>query len=299
MPEAGPGWSPWRPLEGVPALDAEVLRETLEPVLRAGYSVVVVDDGSIDATSEIAERYADVVVVRQSNRGPGAARSAGACVGDSEFVAFIDADDRWLPERLERMVQVLDSSPDRAFVTSDASMVDESGAVLGRYYGRGLHFPPPDRQLAEIARHNFVFTSCLVRRTAYETVGGITADRSLERAEDYDLWLRLLVAGWRGACIDEPLAEYTVSPGSLSRDDPGKSERARLEVLRRAMPALWAAGVDGSPVDHVTLALGAVSRRDLAGGSAHLLAARRSSGCRSMPVVRLVVRALRRRVRRR
>lgn len=242
------------------------------------FDVVVVDDGSTDTTASIAEQSAGVQVIRQSNSGPGAARAEGCRNRDSEYLAFIDADDPWMPDRLSRLVDAADSDRETAFFTSNAVVVDHFGNDVGYFYSAELQFPPREQQREEIARHNFVFTSCLVRRTAYEAAGGFSHDRKILGAEDYDLWLRLIVRGEFGGCIDEPLCSYYLRLDSLSRQDPFVSTRARLVVLSRRLPEFWAIGVYGTLKDNVALALCFYGLRHPVRASRHLLAARRSGG---------------------
>jgi glycosyltransferase involved in cell wall biosynthesis len=242
------------------------------------FEVVVVDDGSTDATSLIAEQSAGVQVIRQSNSGPGAARARACRNRDSEFLAFIDADDAWMPDRLSRLVAAADSDQQLAFFTSDAIVVDPFGNELGRYYSGQLQFPPPQRQLEAIVEHNFVFTSCLVRRSAFETAGGFSTDREIIGAEDYDLWLRLIAGDNFGGCIKEALCWYHHRPASLSRQDPLSNEKARLLVLARRLPEFWALGINGTVRDNLFLAIHFYGFRHPFRALRHLRAASRSGG---------------------
>ena len=242
------------------------------------FDVVVVDDGSTDNTAQIAEMRADVQVIRQSNSGPGAARARACHNRDTEFLAFIDADDAWMPDRLSRLVAAADSDQQLAFFTSDAIVVDPCGNELGRYYSRELEFPPPQLQLEAIAEHNFVFTSCLVRRSAFERAGGFSTDRQIIGAEDYDLWLRLIAGGNFGGCIEEALCWYHHRPESLSRQDPLSNEKTRLLVLARRLPEFWALGVDGTVRDNLSLAIHFYGFRHPLRAFRHLRAACRSGG---------------------
>jgi glycosyltransferase involved in cell wall biosynthesis len=254
------------------------------------FDVVVVDDGSTDATSLIAEQSAGVHVIRQSNSGPGAARAEGSRNRYSEYLAFIDADDTWMPDRLSRLVDAADSDRETAFFTSNAIVVDLSGNDIGRFYSEDLQFEPRARQRETIARHNFVFNSCLVRRTAFETAGGFSPDREIVGAEDYDLWLRLIAGGDLGGCIDEPLCSYYLRPESLSRRDPVSNHQARLVVLSRRLPEFWAMGVHGSVSDNVALGMHFYGLRHPVRASRHLLAARRSGGG-FVPVIAFALRS--------
>lgn len=293
----GAGSAPPRVTVVVPAFNAaERIGRCLDSLASQtfrDFEVVVVDDGSTDDTAAVVCRHPWVRTVRQSNQGPGSARRVGLRCSTSEYVAFIDDDDEWKPTRLQRCVDVADASPEIAFVTTDAYVMTPDGVEQGTYYSSALVFPERERQLAAIARHNFVFSSCLVRREAYDSVGGFCAERRLTGAEDYDLWLRMLLAGHHGVCIDEPLAVYRSRPDGLSQTDPLRNERVRLQVLGEYLPRLWQLGVDGSPRDNVQIALGHLAAFGPVAALRHLRAARRAPGMSSAGVARLVARSLR------
>jgi glycosyltransferase involved in cell wall biosynthesis len=263
--------------------------DSLEAQTFRDFEIVVVDDGSTDATAKIAQMRDGVHLIRQQNRGPGAARNEGCRDRESDFLAFIDADDTWAPTRLELLVAAADSDCETTFVTSNARVVDPSGVEIGLFYSEEFQFPPKERQLELIARHNFVFTSCLVRRSSFEEVGGFSTDEEFVGAEDYDLWLRMIAKGHFGACIDEPLCCYFDRPESLSHRDPAKSARVRLQVLSRRLPEFWDLGVDGTVRDNLAIAFRANGARHPVCATRHLLAARRSGG----GIVRTILRTIR------
>lgn len=244
-----------RPLVSVivPAFDAEAhLAAAIDSALAQTYSpleIVVVNDGSTDRTGEIARGFGDrIVCVEQENRGLAGARNAGLRAARGELVALLDADDAWLPERLERCVTVLVDRPEVGMVTTDAYVVEGTVLTDRRYYGGYQRYPWPDdgAQLDEIAQRNFLFVSVVFRRDLLDQCG--TFDESLHRAEDYDLWTRFLLHGARAALVPEPLALYCVRPDSLSRAR-GAQWDAHLTILERHLPELRRRGVDGRAID--------------------------------------------------
>ena len=157
----------------------------------AGMAVVVVDDASTDGTARILEANADprVTVVRnESRRGVAAALNRGLSFCTSEFVARFDADDEWLPGRLEAQVSVLRTDPRLAVVGGQVQVIDPDGAVLVADQARYPLSP-------DVVRWRLLFENVLahpavtMRRSALDAVGGYREDRP--GAEDYDLWLRM------------------------------------------------------------------------------------------------------------
>jgi glycosyltransferase involved in cell wall biosynthesis len=204
--------------------------------------VVVVDDGSTDRTAEVVAGYGDrVVTVTQENRGLAGARNAGIRAAAGSVLALLDADDLWLPERLERCVPLLTARPEIGMVTSDAYVIEETVKTTKRCYGDRRRYPFPaheDEQLDIIAKRNFLFISVVFRRSLVDRCGGF--DESMRRAEDYELWTRFLLSGSRAAFVPEPLGYYRVRADSLSASK--EQWGAHLSVLERHLPELWRRG---------------------------------------------------------
>jgi len=216
----------------VPAFDAEAtLGAAISSALWQSYrdfEVVVVDDGSGDATGAIASSFPQPVrVVRQENAGVAAARNRGVAEAQGELIAFCDADDVLLPQHLEALVAVYDRHG--GIATSNCYWLFPGGidATRTRYKGR---FPSPGRQRLAILEQNFVSTMSLFPKALVEQVGGF--DEELEVAEDWDFWLRAIYAGHRVALQPKPLALYRRGTG-LSADEARMEEHA-FAVLRKA-----------------------------------------------------------------
>lgn len=181
----------------------------------ADVEVVVVDDGSTDRTAEVMESFGDRIIgICQPNQGPSVARNVGLKAASGAYVAFLDADDLWMPRRLERMIGRLEEDHAVGFVTSDAYVIQEDAPTSLRYY-ETLADPGPfaaPNQDYWIARGNFVFTGVVARTELFDRHGTF---RPKILAEDWDLWARFILGGERAGLVDIPLGYYRVRKDGL------------------------------------------------------------------------------------
>lgn len=190
---------------------ASAIDSALGQSCEGGHEVVVVDDGSTDPTPNVLTTFVSRVrVIRQANRGLAAARNAGAMAARSEYIAFLDADDVWQPEKLTSLVNALGQSPGAVLAYSDVIAVNDRGEPAGvRYIDAAYAHAPSMADL--LARWWPILPSTvLMRRATYEACQGFCEE--YRRAyEDVDLWLR---ARERGDFIfvEEPLVRYRVTP---------------------------------------------------------------------------------------
>jgi len=193
------------------------------------FEVVVVEDGSRDATGSIAGSFPEPVrVVRQENAGVAAARNRGVAEAQGELIAFCDADDVLLPQHLEALVTVHERRG--GIVTSNCYWLFPGGIhpARTRYKGR---FPAPERQRHAILEQNFVSTMSLFPKGLVDEIGSF--DTELRVAEDWDFWLRAIYAGHRVALQPRPLALYRWGSSGLAADSARMDEHADA-VLRKA-----------------------------------------------------------------
>lgn len=202
-----------------------------------GLEIVVVDDGSTDGTPEVLRRFGDrVKALRLDGRGVSVARNTGLAAAGGEAIVFLDADDLLLPPGLRAAAAVLAERP-------------EVDAVYGAWYACDVRTGEwtreesrvrPDAVIPTILLVGNVVTTpsaVLVRRRALERAGGF--DPSLSFAADWDLWIRLALAGCRFVRVPEPVAIYRVHGASMTRN-VDRAHRELRTVLERhlAHPAL-------------------------------------------------------------
>ena len=209
---------------------ARAIESALAQEYRA-VEIVVADDGSTDDTREVVGRYAGRVrVVEQARRGAAAARNLGFRAAAGEYVAFLDADDEFLPGRIEKGVtpMVADAEVGATFCRLYREYADGSRDVYGDAYGRCRAFA---EHLWPSSHTQTSGATC--RRAAIERVGPF--DESLQSHDDLDLWIRLGEVS-RRVEIAEPLAVFHDTAGSYSkRWDGARSEADYYRVIERAL----------------------------------------------------------------
>mgnify|MGYP001481695626 FL=1 len=226
----------------IPAHNAQShLPECLASVIRqAGdfmLEIIVVDDGSTDATADIARQWENIKCLTQCNRGPSAARNTGIAEAQGEFIALLDADDLWPAGKLAAQLRVLQQHPEAAMVFGDCRQFDDGGPWLRTQFERGglghaawgpvpvLHDAYP-----RLLRDNFITTgSVVLRRAVLTEVGGFAED--LRLVEDLDLWLRI-AGGYPIAWCGDVCLLRRRHAANTSRD-PQAMGLAFIEVLHR------------------------------------------------------------------
>jgi glycosyltransferase involved in cell wall biosynthesis len=212
--------------------------------------VIVVDDGSADGTAAlVAKRFPRVRLIRQANAGCGQARNTGVRAAKGEWLAFLDADDLWLPRKLERQ---LSETRDPAVAVIVCRVTNKQGEPLPSRIG--FHWL--------WASNDILVSSALVRRSAFDSAGAFWAERA---CEDYHLWLRLTGTGWTIVNCPEDLVVYAPTAQSLSRQIENfaaaefaciKDVAARFHLPAAQLRARLAAG-------HIKHARGAIHTRNL------------------------------------
>jgi len=201
---------------------AHLLPGALESVFAQTFrevEVLVVDDGSTDETPTVLARYGERIrVVRQENQGRSAARSRAVLEARSPYLSFLDSDDEWLPEKLERQVPVLEADPSVGMVHGHVDVIDEEGQPLERETERHrVLFSAAHRNEVTYAGYAFdcrCFSSATTARVdALQGVG--LYDPSL-LLDDYDVYLRLALEYKIRFLEGPPVALYRHHPGQMT-----------------------------------------------------------------------------------
>jgi glycosyltransferase involved in cell wall biosynthesis len=201
----------------IPVYNGEkTIRATIETVLKQTFSdfeLIVIDDGSQDATLEIISEFRDtrIKVLSGSNRGVSVARNRGIAQASGDFIAFLDADDLWTPNKLEAQFNALQTNPQAAVAYSWTDYIDESGQFLYP----GSHITLNGNVYSQLLVKNFLENGSnpLIRTHVLKTVGAF--DESLSPSEDWDMWLRL-AANYDFVAVPSPQILYRISSNSAS-----------------------------------------------------------------------------------
>jgi glycosyltransferase involved in cell wall biosynthesis len=198
---------------------------------RQADEVIVVDDGSKDDTGAVVSAFAGVRVIRQANAGVSVARDRGAASSTGDLIAFLDADDEWMPEKLALQVAHLEARPDIVASFAEPEYVDERSG--SRWHVRYKLAPDMVRVLllegCVIGNNSTV----VVRRDDFFAVGGY--DPRSDVSADWDLWLRLAERG-PFDLVRRALVRYRYHPGGMSRSVRAL-ERDNVGVLDRFFAA--------------------------------------------------------------
>jgi len=156
--------------------------------------IIVVDDGSTDGTHEKLHALSlngNVTCLRKENGGPSSARNWGVDRAKGELIAFLDGDDLWEADKLERQVASLLAHPQAGMIFSDFSTFDTDGIVVTCKNKSMFTNLEPVSHAYLVSRNNFIYPSTVVmRKSIVEQYGGF--DESLRGPEDWDLWLRVV-----------------------------------------------------------------------------------------------------------
>jgi glycosyltransferase involved in cell wall biosynthesis len=188
-------------------------------------ALVIVDDGSTDDTCAVVGALGPGIgLIRQTNAGPSAARNRGAREVSAAYLAFLDADDEWLPGTLAKLMRVFAEHPEVALVTADMAAIDDAGRIhegswfashgmssaVAAWAGR-----PVPNAVAALLRKNFVSTSVVVvRADVYRELGGFRED--LRFGEDLELWARI-AARHPVVCLGDVLGLRRSHPGNTTK----------------------------------------------------------------------------------
>lgn len=219
----------------IPVYKAEkYVAETIKSALKQTYKnieILIIDDGSPDRSIDICRQFTDlrIKIISQPNRGLPGARNTGIRHARGEYLTFLDADDLWLPEKIEKHAEHLNNSPDIGISFSRSEFIDEAGKSLGIYQIPKLKNITPALVLcrnpisngsAAVIRQK-VFEKIEFQDNLYGAVEDFYFDEQLNHsnsdATDVECWLRIAIqTNWQIEGIPEALTLYRVNSGGLS-----------------------------------------------------------------------------------
>lgn len=199
---------------------ADLLIEAIKSVLHQSftqYEIIVVDDGSVDSTKDLIKNYSNhVIYIPIPHSGlPAKARNVGVENAKGKYIAFLDSDDQWCEDKLEKQIKMLQEHANIGLICSNAFIIDNSSKSR-------LFFPydtfNSKRDYYGLIKDNFIITSsCIVKKELLERVGPFSEDNILRGIEDYNLWLKV------GMVSDiyymhEPLCFYRMHEKRISNE---------------------------------------------------------------------------------
>lgn len=191
------------------------IEQTIQSVLAQTYSnweMIIVDDKSVDASVQIIEKYAAVdnrikLIQKEINAGPTAARNEAIKNAKGDFIAMLDSDDVWMPEKLQKQIEILTKQKDTVIAFSFYEHIDENGNPMNK-----IIKAPIEVNYSMMLKSNYIgnctaiYNKNLAGNPTFAKVGH----------EDYALWLSILKNGMKAYCVPEVLAKYRKHQTSVS-----------------------------------------------------------------------------------
>lgn len=201
------------------------------------YEIIIIDDGSTDNTRTIiTERYPFIRYFYNDNRGVSYARNYGISKAQGDLVAFLDADDKWLPEKLEKQVVLFSDDHKLGMAFTENYFFDDHGIRTSKLDKRKrLLYGNIVRNI--FVKSYLVTSTVMVRKCVFDDVG--LFEEELNVAEDDNMWMRISMK-YRIELIDEPLLLYRITEGSLSRltENIFFGVRKHIEIIENKYPEI-------------------------------------------------------------
>jgi glycosyltransferase involved in cell wall biosynthesis len=237
----------------IPVYKAErYIEDTVRSVLNQSYQnleILIIDDESPDQSVEICQQFSDsrIRILHQKNRGLAGARNTGIRHSQGEYLAFLDADDLWLADKIEKHIAHLESSPDVGVSFSPSAFIDENGNPWGLYQMSKLKDITPldlfcrtpiGNGSAAVLRRE-VFESIKFLDNLYGSIEDFYFDENFRESEDVECWLRIAIqTTWKIEGIPQALTLYRVNSSGLSANLHKKLEswKKLIEKVRSYAP---------------------------------------------------------------
>jgi hypothetical protein len=214
------------PVYGVEKYIAATVQSVLDQTYK-NFELLIIDDASPDRSIEICQQFTDprIKIIHQTNRGLAGARNTGIRHAQGEYLAFLDGDDLWLPQKLEKHIAYLENSPAVGVSFSRSAFINEAGKTLGTYQMPNLkgtstlyllcRNPVGNGSAAVIRRE--VFEAIKFQDNLRGTVKNFYFDEHFRQSEDIECWIRISIkTDWQIEGISEALTLYRVNSGGLS-----------------------------------------------------------------------------------
>lgn len=215
---------------------AQYLLQAINSALSQSYAkveIVVVNDGSTDNTKEVITPYQDkILYFYKENGGPGSARNYGIERSNGEYIAFLDADDYWLPEKLKFQISYFKKHRNYALIHSNTLILEEDKELYPRY----IHKQPLTGNIyKQLFLHNCINNlTVILKRECFDKVGGFDEDKTLIGLEDYDLWLRIAMQ-YEIGYVDEIVSVYRIHQKNITSESKAiKSQIFLLDKFKNA-----------------------------------------------------------------
>jgi glycosyltransferase involved in cell wall biosynthesis len=220
----------------IPCFNSEkTIRETLESVFAQTYQdfeVIVVDDGSTDRSAEIVQSFNEKIeYIYQNNGGQSAARNTGIRAARGKYLAFLDADDLWYPEKLEKQIAFMKSKGVDWCYCDCELFSDRSGKSFGKYSQR-FYSPKAGWIAKDLMMGNSISSPTpIVSREIIEKAGYFNESREIRSREDWEEWIRIALVS-KIVYFPEVLAKYRIHEKSITYgEDPNMAFAGHLAVI--------------------------------------------------------------------
>ncbi|HBC47709.1 MAG TPA: hypothetical protein DEO84_02180 [candidate division Zixibacteria bacterium] len=219
----------------IPTYNSAVyIEEALKSIFEQTYQdfeIIIVDDGSTDNTRQILRKYGErIQYIFQANGGPSSARNNGIRKARGKYIAFLDADDRWLPTKLQKQLSIFERNNTIGMVTTGACSFDEKG-VFGYSTNKRATL-----MQGNIARNIFLHSNIgtptvLVKKEVFDKIG--LFEENIRQSEDDNMWIRI-AANYDVELIDEALIQVRNHPSrmTLNRTELLESVQASIDLLK-------------------------------------------------------------------